>query len=61
MEKNLFRREKQAHFIETLEKVMLEKPDNWKKHYHGDEKQLALAENIDFSVAAVTTSDFQKS
>ena len=42
MEKELVPEEKQAHFIETLEKVMLEKPDNWKKHYHGDEKQLAL-------------------
>ena len=39
MEKELVPEEKQARFIETLEKVMLEKPDNWKKHYHGDEHQ----------------------
>ena len=32
MEKELVPEEKQARFIETLEKVMLEKPDNWKKH-----------------------------
>ena len=49
MEKELVPEEKQAHFIETLEKVMLEKPDNWKKHYHGDEKQLALCRKYSFS------------
>lgn len=49
MEKELVPEEKQAHFIETLEKVMLEKPDNWKKHYHGDEKQLALCRKYRFS------------
>ncbi len=48
MEKELVPEEKQAHFIETLEKVMLEKPDNWKKHYHGDEKQLALCRKYSF-------------
>lgn len=49
MEKELVPEEKQARFIETLEKVMLEKPDNWKKHYHGDEKQLALCRKYSFS------------
>ena len=49
MEKELVPEEKQAHFIETLEKVMLKKPDNWKKHYHGDEKQLALCRKYSFS------------
>ena len=49
MERKLVPEEKQAHFIETLEKVMLEKPDNWKKHYHGDEKQLALCRKYSFS------------
>lgn len=49
MEKELVPEEKQAHFIETLEKVMLEKPDNWKKHYHGEEKQLALCRKYSFS------------
>lgn len=61
MEKELVPEEKQAHFIETLEKVMLEKPDNWKKHYHGDENSLHFAENIASPIATVTTSDFQKS
>lgn len=49
MEKELVPEKKQARFIETLEKVMLEKPDNWKKHYHGDEKQLALCRKYSFS------------
>ena len=49
MEKELVPEEKQARFVETLEKVMLEKPDNWKKHYHGDEKQLALCRKYSFS------------
>lgn len=49
MERELVPEEKQARFIETLEKVMVEKPDNWKKHYHGDEKQLALCRKYSFS------------
>lgn len=49
MEKELVPEEIQAHFIETLEKVMLENPGNWKKHYHGDDKQLALARKYSFS------------
>lgn len=49
MEKELVPEEKQAHFIETLEEVMLENSGNWKKHYHGDEKQLALARRYSFS------------
>ena len=28
---------------------MLENPGNWKKHYHGDEKQLALCRKYSFS------------
>lgn len=49
MEKELVPEEEQARFIETLEKVMLENPGNWKKHYHGDEKQLALCRKYSFS------------
>ena len=49
MEKELVPAEKQANFMETLEKVMLENPSNWQKHYHGDEKQLALARKYSFS------------
>lgn len=49
MEKELVPEEKQAKFIETLEKAMMENPGNWKKHYHGDDKQLALARKYSFS------------
>ncbi len=49
MEKELVPEEKQAGFIETLEKVMLENPGNWQKHYHGDDKELALARKYSFS------------
>ncbi len=49
MEKELVPEAEQAHFIETLEKVMLENPGNWQKHYHGDEKQLAQARKYSFS------------
>lgn len=49
MEKELVPEEKRANFIETLEKVMLAEPGNWQKHYHGDDKQLALARKYSFS------------
>lgn len=49
MERELVPSDKRADFIETLEQVMLEHPDNWKKHYHGDEAQLALARKYSFS------------
>ena len=49
MEKELVPEEKCANFIETLEQVMLAEPGNWQKHYHGDDKQLALARKYSFS------------
>lgn len=49
IEKELIPEERRAHFIETLEQAMLQAPENWKKHYHGDEKQLALARKYSFS------------
>lgn len=49
MEKELVPVEKQANFIETLDKVMLANPGNWQKHYHGDDLQLALARKYSFS------------
>lgn len=49
MEKELVPEDRQAHFIESLEQAMLQAPENWKKHYHGDEKQLALARKYSFS------------
>lgn len=49
MERELVPAEEQAHFEEVLDNVMLEKPDNWNKHYHGDEKQQYLARKYSFS------------
>ena len=49
MEKELVPEAEQAHFIETLDEVMLKNPANWQKHYHGDEKQMAQARKYSFS------------
>ena len=49
MEKELVPAEERANFIETLEEVMLANPGNWAKHYHGDEKQLALCRKYSYS------------
>lgn len=38
-----------ANVIETLEALMLRDPENWNKHYHGDEAQLALKRKFSFS------------
>ncbi|MBQ8074603.1 MAG: class II D-tagatose-bisphosphate aldolase, non-catalytic subunit [Oscillospiraceae bacterium] len=49
MEKLLIPEEKQAHFIEVLEEVMLKDPANWQKHYHGTKKELKLKRAYSFS------------
>ena len=41
--------DKRANFMEILEEEMLKDPSSWKKYYHGDEKQLALARKYSFS------------
>lgn len=41
--------EKRAHFIDTLEEVMLANPKNWQKHYHGTEEEIAFARKYSFS------------
>lgn len=40
---------KPSRFIEVLEEVMLNNPDNWQKHYHGDEHKLKLARKYSLS------------
>lgn len=40
---------KPSNFIEVLDRVMVENPDNWKKYYHGDENKLKLARKYSFS------------
>lgn len=49
MEKEIVPEQERADFISVMEKTMLEKPDNWKKHYHGNEKELHLARKYSFS------------
>lgn len=49
MENELVPEKERSCFIDVLEKVMLENPGNWQKHYHGDEKQLHLARKYSFS------------
>ncbi len=41
--------EKPSQFIAVLEEEMVSNPDNWKKHYHGEEKELKLARKYSFS------------
>ncbi len=49
IEKELVPAQEQAHLIETLDEVMVRDPRSWKNHYHGNEKQLALARKYSFS------------
>ncbi|MDO4523013.1 MAG: class II D-tagatose-bisphosphate aldolase, non-catalytic subunit [Eubacteriales bacterium] len=49
MEAELVPEAERANFAQVLDEVMLKDPKNWKKHYHGDEKQLALARKYSFS------------
>ena len=49
MEKQLVPDEKQAHFMDVLEEVMLQDPANWQKHYHGTKAELKLKRAYSFS------------
>ena len=49
MEAELVPPQEGAWFPEVLEQAMLEKPDNWQKHYHGDAKATWLARRYSFS------------
>lgn len=52
MEKRLYPTEPAGGYSrleETLERVMLDAPANWKKHYHGDENSLALMRRFSLS------------
>ncbi len=41
--------ENRSNFIEVLDKVMVDNPKDWAKHYHGTEKQKAYARKYSFS------------
>ncbi len=49
IEQELIPAEKRADFPAVLERAMLENPNNWKNHYHGDERELALARKYSYS------------
>lgn len=38
-----------SEFRSVLDRQMIEKPGNWQKHYHGDERQLEFARAFSFS------------
>ncbi len=38
-----------SNFVEVLDKVMLDNPKNWEKHYHGSNSAKALARKYSFS------------
>lgn len=38
-----------SHFVDVLEKAMLEEPKNWRKHYHGTEAELWFKRKFSFS------------
>lgn len=49
MEQELIEEEKRAGFVKTLEKVMLEKPENWKKYYPGNENEQRMKRKYSYS------------
>lgn len=49
MEKVLVPEGARANFIELLERTMLDAPENWARHYHGDEHALWLKRKFSFS------------
>lgn len=49
IERELVPEERRADFIEILERVMLENPDNWNKHYHGSDEEKRLARKYSYS------------
>ena len=49
IERELVPKSEQAYFIETLEQAMTQKPENWKKHYHGSYHELEIARKYSYS------------
>lgn len=41
--------EEQSHLIDTMEAVMTQDPSNWRKYYHGSEKDLVFARRYSLS------------
>ena len=49
IERELVPEDRRANFIETLERVMLENPANWQKHYHGSDEEKRIARKYSYS------------
>lgn len=49
MEKELIPEADRANFMEALEQVMLDNPNDWKKHYHGTAQELKAKRRCSFS------------
>ena len=49
IERELVPEAQRADFIGTLERVMMENPGNWKKHYHGSEQEKYIARKYSYS------------
>ncbi len=49
IERELISEDERANFVETLEKIMTKNPADWKKHYHGSEKEKFLARRYSYS------------
>lgn len=49
IEKEVISITERANFIEVMDEVMIEEPENWKNYYHGNESQLGFARKYSFS------------
>lgn len=49
MEEMIYHGQDTSHFIDVLEKAMLEEPKNWQKHYHGNDNELWFKRKFSFS------------
>ncbi len=49
IERELIPEERRANFIDVLERVMLENPKNWQKHYHGSDEDKRIARKYSYS------------
>ena len=49
IEKEFLPKKERGNFIEVLDKLMVERPDNWQNHYQGNEVEQAIARKYSFS------------
>ena len=49
MEKELLPTAEQSYIMETLDEVMVARPQHWQKYYHGDEREVAFKRKYSFS------------